>query len=44
LLSFGNEADLGPVCALHQVDAGLIVTAREYLTDPDMIEQLGLIP
>ncbi len=43
-LSLGDEADIGPVCALHQVDGGLIVTVREYLTDPEMIERLGLIP
>jgi hypothetical protein len=26
------------------VDGGMIVTAHQYLTDPDMIEKLGLIP
>lgn len=43
-LSLGDEADIGPVCGLYQVDRAMIVTAREYLTDPDMIERLGLIP
>jgi ketosteroid isomerase-like protein len=43
-LSLGEETDIGPICTLHQVERGLIVTAREYLTEPDMLERLGLIP
>jgi len=44
LLSLGDETDIGPVCMLHQHDGGMIVSAREYLSDPDTIERLGLIP
>jgi ketosteroid isomerase-like protein len=43
-LSLGGEPDTGPFCALHRVRDGLIVAVRQYLTDPDMIERLGLIP
>jgi len=43
-LRIGDEADIGPVCLLHELDEGMIVTAREYLSDPDTIERLGLIP
>jgi ketosteroid isomerase-like protein len=44
LLSLGDESDVGPICMLHQLDGEMIVTAREYLSDPDTIERLGLIP
>ncbi len=44
LLGMGGGLAIGPVCGLHRVDGGLIVAARHYLTDPDMIERLGLIP
>ncbi|HTT28877.1 MAG TPA: nuclear transport factor 2 family protein [Solirubrobacteraceae bacterium] len=43
-ISLGDEADIGPVCLLHQLEAGVIVNAREYLSDPGTIERLGLIP
>ena len=43
-LSLGGESDVGPFCALHRLDEWLIVAVRQYLTDPDMIESLGLIP
>ncbi len=43
-LSLAGESDIGPFCALHRLDRGLIVAAHQYLTDPDMIESLGLIP
>jgi len=31
-------------CALHRIIDGLIVAAHHYLTDPDMLERLGLVP
>ena len=43
-LSLDDEPDVGPICILHELDAGMIVRAREYLSDPDTIERLGLIP
>jgi len=36
--------DIGPFCGLHRLAGGLIVAAHHYLTDPDMIEYLGLVP
>ena len=39
----GNFA-LASFCALHRIADGLIVAAHQYLTDPDMLEHLGLIP
>jgi hypothetical protein len=42
-LTLGGEADIGPFCALHSFEDGLIVTARHYLSDPDMIERVGLL-
>jgi hypothetical protein len=41
-LSLGAESDVGPFCALHRFADGLIVAIHQYLTDPDMIESLGL--
>jgi hypothetical protein len=29
--------------ALHRIAGGVIASAHQYLSDPDMIEQLGLI-
>lgn len=43
-LSLAGEPDIGPFCALHRFDGGLIVAAHHYLTDPEMIERLGLVP
>ncbi len=43
-LSVGDELHVGPFCALHQVQSGLIVDARQYVSEPDMIERVGLIP
>ena len=43
-LSLAGGPDIGPFCALHRLDGGLIVAAYHYLSDPDMIERLGLIP
>ena len=39
-----GEPDIGPFCALHRIGGALIVAVHQYLTDPDMIESLGLIP
>ncbi len=41
--SLHGQADLGPFCALHRLDGGLIVSAHQYHTDPAMAESLGLI-
>jgi SnoaL-like domain len=35
--------EIGPFCALHTVADRLIVAAHHYLSDPDMIEHLGLL-
>lgn len=43
-LSLGGEPDIAPFRALHRIEAGLIVSAHECVTDPDTIERLGLIP
>ena len=43
-LTLGGEMEVAPVCALHRIDDGLIAAAHQYLSDPDMIERLGLIP
>lgn len=43
-LSLAGEPHIGPFCGLHRLAGGLIVAAHHYLTDPDMVEYLGLIP
>jgi ketosteroid isomerase-like protein len=43
-LCLGADPEIAPFCGLHRVRGGRIVTAHHYLTDPDMIEHLGLIP
>jgi hypothetical protein len=43
-LSLPGDADIGSFCALHRIGGGLITATHQYLTDPDMIESLGLIP
>jgi ketosteroid isomerase-like protein len=43
-LCLGADLAIAPFCGLHRVRDGRIVTAHHYLTDPDMIEYLGLIP
>jgi hypothetical protein len=35
--------EIGTFCALHSFEAGLIVTAHHYLSDPDMVERVGLL-
>jgi hypothetical protein len=42
--ALAGEPDIGPFCALHRIGGALIVAVHQYLTDPDMIESLGLIP
>jgi len=43
-LSLAGDSNVGSFCALHQLDGDLIVAVHQYLTDPEMIESLGLIP
>lgn len=43
-LTLAHEADLAPFCGLHRIREGLIVAAHHYISDPDMIEHLGLTP
>jgi ketosteroid isomerase-like protein len=43
-LTLGAGGDLGPFCAVHRIDAGLIVAVHQYLSEAEMIEFLGLIP
>ena len=43
MLSLAGEAAIGPFCALHSLENGLIVSAHHYLSDPDMIEHVGLL-
>lgn len=39
-----DELEITPFRALHRVTGGLIVAAHHCLSDPGMIEHLGLIP
>jgi hypothetical protein len=43
-LSIGEDPGLARFCGVHRVRDRRIVNAYHYLTDPDMIEHLGLIP
>ena len=43
-LTLAGNFDIAPFCALHRIADGLIVAAHHYLTDPDMLEHLGLVP
>jgi SnoaL-like domain len=43
-LHLAGERHIGSFSALHRIDRGLIVAAYHCLTDPEMIESLGLIP
>lgn len=43
-LALAGEVEIAPFCALHRITDGLIVAAHHYLTDPDMLERLGLVP
>jgi hypothetical protein len=42
-LTLAGDFELEPFCALHRIAGGLIVAAHHYLTDPDMLEHLGLV-
>ena len=43
-LTLAGDFEVAPFCALHRIADGLIVAAHHYLTDPDMLERLGLVP
>jgi SnoaL-like domain len=43
-LHLSGERHIESFGALHRVERGLIVAAHHCLTDPEMIEYLGLIP
>jgi hypothetical protein len=45
-LALADEPDveIGPFHALHRLKGGLIVAAHHCITNPDLIERLGLIP
>ena len=38
------DVEVDSFCAVHRIDDELIVVAHHFLSDPDMIEFLGLIP
>ena len=42
-LKVGGERDVGPFSAVDRVDGGRIVATHHYLSDADMLEQIGLI-
>jgi len=42
-LSLAEDPDIVPFCAIHRVVDGVTISAHHYLTDRDMIEQLGLL-
>jgi len=42
-LTLASQTDVGPFWGLHRFTDGLIVAVRHYLSDPDLIEQLGLL-
>lgn len=42
-LWLGEQGEVESVCAVERISEGLIVAARHYLTDTEMIERLGLI-
>jgi hypothetical protein len=42
-LTVGVELAVGPVSEAHLVDGNTIVTARQYLSDAELIERLGLL-
>jgi hypothetical protein len=39
-----GSVEIASFCALHRIAGGLIAAAHHYLSDPDMLEHLGLIP
>ncbi len=42
-LSLREGPEIAPFSGLHRVADGVTVRAHHYLTDPEMIEQLGLL-
>jgi hypothetical protein len=42
-LTTANQADVASFCGLHQLADGMIVAAHHYISDPDMLERLGLL-
>lgn len=42
-LSFADVSAGTPVCGVHEVADGLIVTAHHYMSDPDTLDRLGLL-
>lgn len=42
-LGFAAVSAGTPVCGLHEVANGLIVTAHHYMSDPDTLERLGVL-
>ncbi len=42
-LNLEQDPDIAPFCALHRIVDGRTISAHHYLTEPDMIEQLGLL-
>jgi hypothetical protein len=43
-LTLAGEFEIAPFCALHRIIDGLIIAAHHYLSDPNMLEHLGLVP
>jgi ketosteroid isomerase-like protein len=43
-LCLGTDPEIAPFCGLHRFRGGRIVAAHHYLSDPEMIDYLGLIP
>jgi SnoaL-like domain len=43
-LALAEGPEIAPLCALHRIRDGLIMAAHHYLTDPDMLDRLGLVP
>ena len=43
-LKLAGNVEIAPFCALHRIAGGLIAAAHHSLSDPDMLEHLGLIP
>ncbi len=39
-----GNLEIASFCALHRIVDGVIVAAHHYLSDPDMLERVGLIP
>jgi hypothetical protein len=44
VLVLTEDVAIGPVCALHRIEHGLIAAAHEYHTDPETMERIGMIP